>query len=329
MTKSSYNSALFLVPLLCGLATLGLLFVWQHLTEHRNLASALPLVLLRNRVYAAAVLHTMLTGFPYLLSVYAFPVRFQVVYGRSARDAGLMLLPMLAASAVGTMTAGALNGGKRKVRFVETLVAACALMMLGCGLETTAGEGGDVEPKVLGFLVFVGLGFGLSAAGATMLTGMEAPVWEHGEFFFISLLSGWVGKGLLTVLYVASAQGIVAQVRIFGGSIGIAASTAILGSKTRTMEGGSVPAEVLAHLASDPSALSPDQWSTIRRVYTDALREDMIVCCAVLALAMLITLGVYRRNRVSMEEMMQQRYREETERRRASAQVALEKKSGP
>ena len=122
----------------------------------------------------------MLTGFPYLLAVYAFPVRFQVVYGHSARDAGLMMLPMLAASAIGTMTAGALNGGKGKVRFVETLLAACALMMVGCGLETTAGETGEVEAKVLGFLVFIGLGFGLSAAGGTMLAGVEGPVWEHG-----------------------------------------------------------------------------------------------------------------------------------------------------
>ncbi len=127
----------------------------------------------------------MLTGFPYLLAVYAFPVRFQVVYGHSARDAGLMMLPMLAASAIGTMTAGALNGGKGKVRFLETLLMACALIMVGCGLETTAGETGEVEAKVLGFLAFIGLGFGLSAAGGTMLAGVEAPVWEHGESLYL------------------------------------------------------------------------------------------------------------------------------------------------
>jgi hypothetical protein len=126
----------------------------------------------------------MLTGFPYLLSIYAFPVRFQVVYGRSALQAGLMLLPMLAASAVGTVVAGAVNGGQKSQRFFETLLVACALMMLGCGLECTAGDGAVVEAKVLGFLVFVGLGFGLSAAGSTMLAGAEAPVFEHGGFYF-------------------------------------------------------------------------------------------------------------------------------------------------
>ncbi|KAK4152772.1 hypothetical protein C8A00DRAFT_44201 [Chaetomidium leptoderma] len=129
---------------------------------------------------------------------------------------------------------------------------------------------------------------------APLLTG--APVWEH-----------------------ASAQGIMAQVRIFGGSIGIAASSAILSAKTAELVGGSIPPEALANLESDPSAMSPDQWALIRRVYTDALKQDMIVCCAVVAVAMVCTLGIYQRNRVSMEDMMKQRYREESERRKAAA----------
>ncbi|KAK4126071.1 MFS general substrate transporter [Parathielavia appendiculata] len=297
---TSWSSATFLAPLLAGLLSLAVLFAWQPFLAaqrgERKVGFALPPVLLRNRVFVGTALQTMLTGFPYLLCVYAFPVRFQVVYGKSALQAGLMLLPMLAAAAVGTVLAGAVNTGKprRKQRFFETLMASCALMMLGCGLEITAGNEAVIEAKVLGFLVFVGLGFGMAAAAGTMSAGAEAPVWEH-----------------------ASAQGIVAQVRVLGGSIGIAASSAILGAKTQS----DMPPEALAHLASDPSALAPEQWAAIRMTYTEALREMMIVCCAILALAMVCTLGVYRRNRVSMEEMYQQRYREEAERRRAAVDV--------
>lgn len=190
-SSSTWSSAAFLAPLLTGIMSLALLALWQSVLAPRwlnnpNLGMALPPVLLRNRVYAAAALHTMLMGFPYLLCVYAFPVRFQVVYGSSALQAGLMLLPMLGGTAAGTVLAGAVNGRQgKKVRFVETLVVACLLMLLGCALETMAEVGeGKVEPRVLGFLVFVGLGFGLSAAGGTMLAGAEAPVWEHGEFAF-------------------------------------------------------------------------------------------------------------------------------------------------
>jgi hypothetical protein len=88
------------------------------------------------------------------------------------------------------------------------------------------------------------------------------------------------------------------------------------------MTGSSLTPEMMAHLASDPSALPPDQWALVRRVYTEALKEDMIVCCAVLAAAMLCTLGVYRRNTIPLEEMMKQRYREESERRRRVAPEA-------
>lgn len=143
---------------------------------------ALPPVLLRNRVYGAAVLHIMLTGFPFLLCIYVFPTRFQVVYGRSALQAGLMLLPMLVSAACGTIVSGAINGRKGKPqRIFEMMLAACAFMLLGCGLEITAGYGSDIEPKVLGFLVFIGLGFGLSASASTVVATVEVPVWEHGE----------------------------------------------------------------------------------------------------------------------------------------------------
>ena len=129
------------------------------------------------------------------------------MYGKNPLQAGLLLLPMLAASAVGTTVAGAVNGGSQskdrrndqeqgpvgdgrdtdrstrrgKNRFMETLAAACLFMILGCALETMAESDKGVEPRVLGFLAFVGFGFGLSAAGATMLAGAEAPVWEHGK----------------------------------------------------------------------------------------------------------------------------------------------------
>ncbi len=117
----------------------------------------------------------------------------------------------------------------------------------------------------------------------------------------------------------------MAQIRIFGGSIGIAASSAILGSKSRAqLATGDLPAEALAQLASNPAALSPSDWVAIRRVYTDALKEDMIVCCAVLAVAMVVTLAVYRKNRIPMEDMIKQRYVEEGERRRSQAISQME-----
>ncbi|KAK3306951.1 uncharacterized protein B0T15DRAFT_393025, partial [Chaetomium strumarium] len=162
------------------------------------------------------------------------------------------------------------------------------------------------------------------------LPSLERRAWKDVDFIGAFLLKvksrrrSWAFWCLLASVSGSSAQGIMSQVRIFGGSIGIAASSAILGTKTRAvLAGGSVPPEALANLASD--SLAPEQWALIRRLYTDALKEDMIVCCAVLAAATICTLGVCRRNRVSFEEMMKQRHLEEGERRKA----ALDSDTGP
>lgn len=54
----------------------------------------------------------------------------------------------------------------------------------------------------------------------------------------------------------------------------------------------------------------------MRKAYTDALHQDMIVCCALLAVAVLMPLGVYRKNRQSV--LQQQRERHDVEIKRIS-----------
>jgi len=287
----SWSQAVFLAPLLCGIFALIGLAGWVYCVEKKWHGKAtIPLELLRNHVFTATILNTACLGFPYLLSVYSFPIWFQVVNKKSALDAGLMLLPMLGATAVGSTVGGAING--KANRLFETMVVACLLMIVGCALETTAPASVEVQGKVLGFLVLIGLGFGLSASASTMLANLESPIHEH-----------------------ASAQGIVAQIRIWGGSIGIAASSAILSVKSeahfRADAEGLVNPEMLV-LQQD--SLTEEQWQAIRRMYTAALKQDMIVCCGVTALALIFTLGIYRRNRVSIQDQQRNKVMEERQR---------------
>lgn len=179
---TQWGQAVFLATIFVGVFSAFVLIGWEVFVERRwkgKLAAAIPMTLMRNRVYSAGVLNTMCLGFPYLLSIYTFPIRFQVVYGRSTLDSGLMLLPMLAGSALGTVLAGVAN--KKQNRLFETLVVADLFMLLGCALMTTATPSAAIEGKVLGFLVFIGFGFGLSASASTMLGVAEAPIREHGK----------------------------------------------------------------------------------------------------------------------------------------------------
>jgi len=181
-TINQWDKAIFLAPLIIGSVAFLMVFAWSIFVDKRwgdQLAAALPMSLLRNRVYASAVLNTMFLGFPYILTVYAFPLRCQVVNAKDALIAGVMLLPMLGSSAVGSAISGKVNG--KKNHSCETLVVATGFMTLGCGLLTTVSGSVGLEAKALGFLVFIGLGFGLSVSTTTMLAASQSSMRDHGE----------------------------------------------------------------------------------------------------------------------------------------------------
>ncbi|KAI1498156.1 major facilitator superfamily transporter [Biscogniauxia marginata] len=293
-----WSQPIFLAPLLVGVAALLGLFAWSIFVEKKwgdKMAAALPIRLLRNHVYASATLNTMLLGFPYILLVYAFPQRLQVVNGKDPLIAGVMLLPMLGSSAIGTAVSGKINAGKDRT-FV-TLVLATCLMMLGCGLLSTLSSSYGVEPKALGFLVFVGLGFGMTVSTSTMLAVLQSSIRDH-----------------------ATAQGIMAQVRVLGGSIGIAASSAILGVTLRERFGGSVQLQQLSSLEGGGSGMTQDQLIAIRQVYSDAFSEDMRVCTIIAGISILLTFGTFSRTRLNVAERRQEQIQEEVRRRKAASE---------
>jgi hypothetical protein len=92
---------------------------------------------------------------------------------------------------------------------------------------------------------------------------------------------------------VATAQGIVAQVRVFGGSLGIAASSAILGVTLKQQVGRSVTPQQLSSLGGGNANVTPGQLAVVRKAYSDAFREDMRVCTIIAAIALLWALGTY------------------------------------
>lgn len=181
-SDSVWNRAIFIAPLVVGLLCWLLVIGWGYLLDHTSfgirLAPAFPLQLFHNRHYTAGAISTLLLGFPYLLLVFSFPTRAQVVSGKSALLSGVMLLPMLGTTALGSAIGGKLNSKKNYL--FETLATGASLMTIGCGLLTTVGGTSD-DAKAMGFLTFCGLGFGLSTSAATMLVTVEAPLVNSGK----------------------------------------------------------------------------------------------------------------------------------------------------
>ncbi|MCJ1399791.1 hypothetical protein MMC11_002994 [Xylographa trunciseda] len=299
---NAWGSAIFIAPILIGCVCWALLFGWEltvaRLWEH-SIAAVFPFRLMKRRIYMAGVLCTLLGGFPYFVVIYSLPLRFQVVNGKSALLAGVGLLPMLGSAAIGSTIGGAIN--VKKNRAFETLLVAACLMLIGTSLLSTLSNTLETEPKTYGYQVFVGLGFGLTVSTVSILASTESELKDN-----------------------AVAQGIVAQVRILGGSIGIAASTAILGVKERTELTGVVSQSQLASLQAAARTLSPAQLEAVRQAYSDAFGETLEVCAIVMGICVVVTLGIFQRHPMSTDEKLEHRIVEQRKYLAAKA-VAAEK----
>ncbi|GAB0135672.1 hypothetical protein EsDP_00004001 [Epichloe bromicola] len=267
---NDWTSVVFVAPLVLGVVCWIALFSWQYLIERRRYSSRfspiLPIRLFRRGIYTSCVLNTLLLGFPYMLLIFVVPLRVQVVGGKSALLAGVMLLPMLVMVAIGSVVSGAVNS--KKPMIAESLLVGSCLMLLGCGLLTTLSTREPDSAKLLGFVTFCGLGFGLTVSSSTMIASLEAPPEDY-----------------------ASAQGILAQMRILGGSLGIAASTAIL---HKDMSGGASLHVARRGGAGRGAASEEDR---VRVMYAEAFRTDMVVATVISGFAVLFTVVALQQRR--------------------------------
>jgi hypothetical protein len=192
---NSWRTATFLAPLIIGCLCWLLLFAWEWTVDRLwpNILSMVPLRLIKRRVYLAGTLSALLTGFPYFVIVFSLPLRFQVVNQKSPISAGLGILPMVGSTAYvfycctsepwfcesihangtlvsnfGSMVAGIVTGKKNRTFLV--LVAASCLMVIGTACMSTLTDKIEVEAKVYGFQVFIGLGFGLTVATSSIVS---------------------------------------------------------------------------------------------------------------------------------------------------------------
>ncbi|KAF5661842.1 multidrug transporter [Fusarium heterosporum] len=278
-SNEAWDTVMFVAPLVCGLVACFVLVTWQIFIQrrwHDRFAPAFPISIFKNRVYSTAVINTLFNGFPYLLLIYAIPLRFQVVSGKSALIAGIMLLPMLGTSAIGSVIAGKINATKN-FTFESLLIGSC-FMTLGCGLLASVSHRSE-DAKILGYMSFCGLGFGLTVASSTMLSMVEVPMRDY-----------------------APAQGILSQVRLLGGSLGIAASSALLNEKSTSYLVGILSPYEQATIGSSDTHLSNSQWSAVRHTYSDAFKVEMEIAAVVAACSVILTFGSFRKQRFLIAE---------------------------
>lgn len=152
-----------------------------------------------------------LSGYCYLAIVITLPERFQIVNEDSALMAGVHLIPMLGATSLGSIIAGALSKSKNNTS--KTLIAASCLQVIGLGLLTTFDAPSSPTNPQFGYQAIFGLGVGLTFSSATILTKIQASGRDH-----------------------AVAQGVMAQVRVLGGALGLVICNVIFNIRLESLE---------------------------------------------------------------------------------------------
>ena len=206
-----WGAAATLVPLLAGLALIGLFLV----VESRTAAPLMPLGLLRVRAVSSANVAMFLCGSAMFCMWFFMTLYAQNVLGYSPLDAGLALVPSSLAVVLGSKLAPRLMpvAGARNVAALGTLVAA-----VGFGWQSRMSADGEYLTAIMFPGILMMLGAGLAATPLASLATSGAAPGEAG------LVSGLVNTS-----------------RTMGGSLGLAVMSTIAAARS----GGSDTPEAL------------------------------------------------------------------------------------
>jgi EmrB/QacA subfamily drug resistance transporter len=279
-------------PVLASFAAAALLLAAFAAVEARAAAPMLPLRFFRQRDFTGAVLVIGIVLFSMFVTFFCLTQFFQLVQGRSAFEAGLLIVPPSIGMIVGSGVAGKLmhTVGPRVLTLAMTGAAVLALLLL---TRITEASGGAQIGIALGIF---GLGAGLGLPALTDTVMAAVPERDAG---------------------IGSAANDVS--RQLGGALGIAVIGSLVNSAYRTNLGDSLPADVgpeVARSATESigvaneaaSALPPDLGATLTQAaneaYVDAITTGFVLSAVVMVGAVVVALTmVPRRMRAAQAEV--------------------------
>ncbi|KAK3307163.1 major facilitator superfamily transporter [Chaetomium strumarium] len=254
-----WNSAAIIVCfVLSGL--FWIVFIgWERGISLRNTVCEpmFPWRLACNRFVMGLLLNAFLTGFPFMAAIINIPQRLQIVNGTTAVDAGIRMLPLLLCSPIATITSSVFCT-KLKLPPLYALLVGCGLQTLGVGLFSSLDSSDlSVPPSQYGFQVIMGCGFGLNLSTVFMMVPLVVKQRD-----------------------MAVTMGAATQIRVLGGTIGLAICSALLSNHvTRETSGLLTPEQQSALLQSFQSirSLSPELQVKVREVYAVGYSQQMRV----------------------------------------------------
>jgi EmrB/QacA subfamily drug resistance transporter len=260
-------------PVIVGLAFAAVIlvtaFVWQ---ERRVPEPVLPLRLFGERVFVVVSAGLFVATLSLFAAVVFLPVFLQIATGASATLSGLLLLPLLVASAVSTVVAGRIMAATGRYKLFP--VTGLALMSVGLLLFSRLDASSSRTTAGL-FMVVFGLGFGLVSQILTVAIQNAVDRREIG-------------------VATASAN----LFRSLGGAFGVAIYGAVFAAGLRHSLPRDLPGQLPAGVDPKSIQASPDRIHTfplavqhgIAQAVADSLHSVFLVAAPIALAGFLIAL---------------------------------------
>ncbi|KAF5716830.1 major facilitator superfamily transporter [Fusarium mundagurra] len=258
---------------LSGILWIAFVF-WERLLSKKNgvREPMFPWSLVHNRFVMGLLLNGFFTGFPFMAALINIPQRFQTVNMTSAINAGIRTLPLLLLSPLATAINGILVS-KLGVPPLYTLFLGGSLQTIGVGLYSSLKSSTSIASAQYGYEAIMGLGFGFNLSTILMMVPL-----------------------VVTEKDLAVTMGSVTQIRVLGGTIGLAVCSALLINHIKREAAKFLTVEQVAQIllsSENIGMLSPETQSRTRVLYADAYSGQMRVMlyfsiASILSLVLLI-----------------------------------------
>jgi EmrB/QacA subfamily drug resistance transporter len=144
--------------ILCLFASFLIFFVAFFIAEFKAEEPILPLWLFRRRLFATSQILAFLYGATFIILTVFIPIFVQAVYGGTAKNAGLILTPMMLGSVAGSSVGGIFltKTSFRNLMFISIVSYVIGMISLGTMTPDTA------RSLLTVYMILVGFGVGFS-----------------------------------------------------------------------------------------------------------------------------------------------------------------------
>jgi EmrB/QacA subfamily drug resistance transporter len=201
--------SLVIIGLIVATAVAALAFV---MVERRASEPIMPLHLFRDRNFVLTTIAGLITGIAMFGALAYLPTYLQMVTGVNATQAGLLMIPMMAALLVSSIISGQLvsrTGRYKWLPIVGTSIVAVALVLMSTMTPSLA------IPILCLYLAVMGLGLGMSMQILILIVQNSFPAREVGTATasnnYFRQIGASLGAAIVGSLFVAKLTSLLAE----------------------------------------------------------------------------------------------------------------------